>query len=210
MRNSNKALVGLLVIIIFVLLITLLMMVYNKTSIKDPIYNDISTIVSLIVIVIMIIAIILTEDSSKEHINSVEAATKKQIESWEKWELIQRKQSIKSLIKEFQINGGVYVGLLKKSEEGKDLSIFNNFILKSLENCLYKSPINNELINYNLLNLYYVIKGHDDILNTTRTPFISEDSKLKLINHIVTDFEKHKEMFYKTREILEEYEQKLT
>jgi uncharacterized membrane protein (DUF2068 family) len=57
----------------------------------------ISTIGSVIVILLMLITIILTEN-----------ATTKQIESWERWELIQRKQSIKSLIKEFKLNMEIY------------------------------------------------------------------------------------------------------
>ena len=197
MRSSIKIIVAISFVTLAVLIILPIVFLYSKISL-GPFGTYISTIGSVIVILLMLITIILTENSAT-----------KQIESWERWELIQRRQSIKSLIKEFQLNGGIYVALEKKLKEKKDLSLFNNFILTSLEKSLFKSPIDDELINYNLLKLYYIVKGNDDIIKTTRVPIISDESRLYLINLIIKDFELNKELFNDTGKMLEEYERKL-
>jgi hypothetical protein len=197
MRSAIKIIVAISFVTLAVLIILPIIFLYLKISL-GPFGTYISTIGSVIVILLMLITIILTEN-----------ATTKQIESWERWDLIQRKQSIKSLIKEFQLNGGFYIALKKKLEEKKDLSLFNNLILTSLEKSLYKPSIDNELINYNLLILYYTIKGHEGIIEMTKIPIISDETRLYLINIIIKEFEINKELFDDTRRMLEEYEQKL-
>lgn len=205
MRTLMKAVIGASVIIIVSLIITLLMLIYYKISL-DPVYNYISTIASLIVILLMLITIISTENSSKEHINSLEDATRKQIESWE---LIHRKQSIKSLIKESKLNMTVYEDIKVDSQKEDKSGKFNNFILTSLEKCLYNSPIENEKINHNLLLLYYIMKIHDNKLTATRTANITKESLSSFINSIATNYEENKKIFEITLKMVEDYEQNL-
>lgn len=206
MRTLMKAIVALSILIIVVLLILLLMLIYYKISL-DPIYNYISTIASLIVILLMLITIISTENTSKEHINSIEEATRKQIESWERKELIQKKQSITSLINEFKINLEIYEGILKGFEKGIILGKYNNFILTNLEKSLYNSPIDNIEINKLLLNIYYVISIHDKKLTATRIANITDESLTGFLEAITTDYKKNKAHYNHVLNLLTEYEQ---
>jgi hypothetical protein len=219
MRNWMKTVVAIGIIIIIVLIIILTMFIIYKISL-DPIYNYISAIASLIVILLMLITIIFTDNSSNEyiksveesstkHIKSVEDSTKQQIESWQRWDLIHRKQSIKSLIEEFKYNMEYYELIQKYSEKKESLSLFSNFILTSLEKSLYNSPIDDEKINNILLGLYYGIKMHDNKIITARTPGIPKIRIPELISSVAEEFEQKKEMFNKIIEMLEEYEQKL-
>jgi hypothetical protein len=157
----------------------------------------------------MLITIISTENESKKHITSVEESTKRQIESWEKWDIIHRKQSIKSLIKEIKFNMEIYESIKLSSQKEIKYGKFNNFILTSLEKSLYNPPCDNEEINRYLLWLYYGIKIQDNKLTATRTANITKRNLEAFITEITKDFEKHKKKICRTIEMLEEYEQNL-
>ncbi len=202
-----KAIIVVSFIIIIALIILFLLLIYYKISL-DPTYNNISNIASLVTILLMLVTIISTENSTREYINSVESVNRKQIESWEKWDSIRRKQSIKSLIKEFKLNMGVYGCIQIKSDDKNNLMVANNFILTSLEKSLYNSPIDDDEINQKLLDCYYIMKGDDNTLSITRVPSFSESS-LYFANSILTNFETKKEIIESTIGMLEKYEQNL-
>jgi hypothetical protein len=217
MRTSTKLIVLIFSIIAAFPIIILILSYIFKVS-TDLL--TISIIANVLVIPLMLIAIIATDSQSKEyiksveesttkHIKSVEDSTRHQIESWQRWDLIHRKQSINSLIKEFKYNMLYYESIQKYSEKKESLSIFSNFILTSLEKSLYNSPIDDEKINNILLGLYYGIKMHDNKIIAARTPGIPKIRIPELISSVAEEFEQKKEMFNKIIEMLEEYEQKL-
>ena len=197
MRTAIKIIITISFLAIAALIILPFLLIYLNISI-DPFDKYISAIGSVIVILLMLVTIILTEN-----------ATMKQVESWERWDLIQRKQSIQSLIKEFKLNMDIYENLelnaKKERENGKYQGKFNNFILTSLEQCLHNSPIDNEIINNSLLLIYFIQKIHDNKLTATRTPNITQESLSELTNSILSDFESHKNLFENTLKMLREY-----
>jgi hypothetical protein len=216
MKTSTKLIILIFSTMLLLIIIPLILRYIFKISVD---LLTISIIANVLVIPLMLITIISTENSSKEHIksveesttkhiNSVEDATKKQIESWERWEYIQRKQSIKSLIKEFKLNVGIYGCIQKKSEENNNQMVANNFILTSLAKSLYNSPIDNDQINQKLLDCYYIIKGDDNTLDVTRLPEFS-GSSLYFANSILSNFDSKEKIINNTIKMLEEYEQKL-
>jgi hypothetical protein len=206
MRTSTKLIALIFSTMLLLIIIPLILRYIFKISVD---LLTISIIANVLVIPLMLITIISTENYSREHIKSVEDATRKQIESWERWELIHRKQSIKSLIKEIKFNMEIYETIKLGSQKEIKYGKFNNFILTSLEKSLYNPPIDNEEINRYLLWLYYGIKIQDNKLTATRTANITKQSLATFIIEITKDFEKNKKKISRTIEMLEEYEQKI-
>lgn len=191
----------------FIIIAVLLILLFPYKNSLDPNYIYLSIFANVIVILLMLVTIILTEDSSKEHINSVERSARKQIESWEKWDIIQRKQFLKSLIKELKFNADIYEKLSEKAK-GKDYPPqLNNFILVSIEKSLYNTPTDIELINSNLLALFYNMKIHDNKLKLTRMPGIQPETIEWYIKSIGNDYEIMAKSLDLTINLLEEYEQ---
>jgi len=197
MRTDIKIIVAIIFVTLAALILLPIILLSFKISI-DPFDKYISAVGSVIVILLMLVTIILTEN-----------ATTKQIESWKKWELIRRKQSIKSLINEFKLNISIYKDIEKKSQREKTDVFFNNFVLTSLENCLNNPPIDNEKINNYLLRIYDVIKTHDNKISATRIPNITEESKSDLFSKITNDFIQNKKIMNNNIKWLEEYEKNL-
>lgn len=197
MRTAIKFIVAISFVTLAVLIILPFILIYLKISI-EPFDRYISAVGSIIVILLMLVTIILTEN-----------ATIKQAESWEKWELIQRKQSLKSLIKEFKLNIEVYESVQKNLLEENINPKFNNFILTSLEKSLYNSPVDNEKINDNLLSMYYIMKIHDNKITATRIPNLQKKGISGLFTSITKDYEANKKLIDTTIKMLEEYEQKI-
>ena len=155
----------------------------------------------------MLVTIISTENSTREYINSVESANRKQIESWEKWDSIRRKQSIKSLIKEFKLNMELYDAIKEASIKKTANPPANDFILTSLERSLYNSPIDDDELNQKILLSYYVLKGSANNIVATRNPVFDEKIVLNFLKTITSDYERNKRLFNSTIEMLEGYEQ---
>lgn len=174
----------------------LMLIPYKDTLNLYSIY--ISTVANVIVILLMLVTIVITENS-----------TRKQIESWDKWNKLQRKQLLGSLIKEFQLNMGVYKALEERLENEKFEAILNNFILTSLEKSLYNSPIDDEILNYNLLSIYYEIRGHEDSIEITRVPSLTKKSQESILKSIVNTHQKNRDNLRNTIKTLEEYYKQL-
>ena len=161
------------------------------------------------VLFLMVVAILTSDQSSKKHIRVLEKTSHKQIRSQENILNIARKQLIKSLIKELQLNLTVYEQIVETAKNKDFKPRFNNFILTSTEKCLSETPIYIENINKNILTIYYIIRVHDNKIIETRIPSLTPDSLSSLIGAVANDYKNNKELVESTIKMLIEYEQSI-
>lgn len=143
----------------------------------------------------MLITIIITEES-----------TRKQIESWEKWNNLQRKQFLKTLIRELKFNLEVYEKIQKKDKSKEYVPQLNNFIFVNIEKSLQNTPTDIELINDNLIKIFYNMKIDENKIKITRMPGISEKTIKWYIQSISKDYESMQKSLKFTIKLLEKYE----
>lgn len=189
--NKNHLIVYIIFITIFSILILLIQ--FRDTLNSNYIY--ISTIANVIVIFLMLITIIITEES-----------TRKQIESWEKWNNLQRKQFLKTLIRELKFNLEVYEKIQKKDKSKEYVPQLNNFIFVNIEKSLQNTPTDIELINDNLIKIFYNMKIDENKIKITRMPGISEKTIKWYIQSISKDYESMQKSLKFTIKLLEKYE----
>lgn len=194
MHIHNKKYFFLIFIIFITIAATLILLILYRNSL-DSNYIYISTIANVIVIFLMLLTIIITENS-----------TRQQIDAWDNWNNIQRKQFLKALIKELKFNVTIYQKMLEKAEKEVSLPQLNNFIFVNIEKSLQNTPTDVEIINDNLLNLYYNMKIHENKIKITRIPGIPEKTIKFYIKSIATDYESMKISMDTTIMLLEEYE----
>jgi hypothetical protein len=148
-------------------------------------------------------------DKMQDQIEAYKQASDEHIQSVEKWERIRRKQAVKSLIKEMNHNMILYEQLTEKVENKSFRAQFNNFITVTMERCLSDSPVDNEIINQNILLVYYVIKVHDNKITSSRIPNLGKSSLENLFKTITEDYKVSKSIFEATLKMLEEYEKNI-
>jgi hypothetical protein len=108
------------------------------------------------------------ERSSKVHIEAVEKASANQIIDTRYWKDLKRKQLLKMLVQELKNNVILYDKIVKKDEEKRYKGLFMNFSFVALEKCLIDTPIDDDAINLNISIIYYIIKLHNNEINSTR------------------------------------------
>jgi hypothetical protein len=197
------------IFISFITIAAVLIMLIIYRNALNTYFIYISTVANVVVILLMLITIISTDEDTKKHIESLEDSTMKQIQSWEKWDNIQRKQFLKSIIKELYLNIDVYNSVSNKLKQEQYNAAFNNFVLISLERSLHNSPVDDKDINQNLLVLYYALKIHYNKIESTRIPNLTEESVKGLIEAIVKDYSSFKVVISETIKMLEEYDKKI-
>ena len=181
--------------IYFITIFSILILLIQFRDTLNSNYIYISTIANVIVIFLMLITIIITEES-----------TRKQIESWEKWNNLQRKQFLKTLIRELKFNLEVYEKIQKKDKSKEYVPQLNNFIFVNIEKSLQNTPTDIELINDNLIKIFYNMKIDENKIKITRMPGISEKTIKWYIQSISKDYESMQKSLKFTIKLLEKYE----
>ena len=117
---------------------------------------------SFLGIVVSVIIAIYTinrhKDATEKHIDAVKNASSDQIKDARHWRDQKRKQQIKSLIKELEMNMALYQEIFDDVQEGRYLYRQNDFKFILMEKCLSDTPIDDDQINSNLINMYDTIK----------------------------------------------------
>jgi hypothetical protein len=195
----------------------------NQDLVTGLIFNLITNIITVIIAIFTIKS---TNRSTREYIDTVEKTSKKEIDSIreniaavqlasnnqikhiDKWNNIKRKQLLNALIEELQYNLNIYDEIKECYNNNKIHNILWDFSFVVIERCLEDTPIDDNRINKNNLNIYVAMKLDQEKIQETRRPY-KEEYKLDRIKQIVETANNKKEIFGIIVNDLKEYEKKI-
>jgi hypothetical protein len=163
----------------------------------------------IVSVILSMITIWRTGVSNRRHIEAVSKASADQIIEARYWRDLKRKQELKLLIQELEHNIDLYQKLVEGAEKGNYKGRYFNFNLIAIEKCLADTPVDVEVINLHLLNIYFMIKTHDNNIIATRTADLSEESRKTFIENTATEYKTIQKLMPDVIEMIKKYEQNI-
>ena len=144
-------------------------------------------------------------ESNKRYIEAIDRASSNQIIEARNLRNLKRKQSLKSLIEELDLNINFYDDVLDALAQENYRRWYLDFQFDIIEKCLVDTPIDDDRINGNLIKFYHLLKTSQNYLIATRTATNHEFIRLANIK-IAVNYMKNEDIFELIRTDLVGYE----